>query len=127
MAGAIKIIGIWQEDGNYHFADDAGNPRTGKMNPVELLTAALVSCTGRTMYTIMGKMKIEHAGFTVSGLARFAEDEPARVSSIALDASIRGAGMSDAQKERLVELTEKYCPVSQTLKASVEIGLGIDT
>lgn len=126
MADAIKITGIWQDNGDYHFADDAGSARTGEMNPVELLTAALVSCTGRTMQTILGRMKIKHEGFTITGLAGFADDEPVRVSSISLEASIRGAAVSDAQKNRLMELTEKYCPVSQTLQRSVDIGLGIE-
>ncbi len=127
MAEVIRVSGIWQNDGDYHFTDDAGNHHTGEMNPIELLAAALVSCTGKTMHTIMGRMRIEHKGFTVTGLARFADDEPRRIGSIVLDASIRGAVLSDSQKERLRELGEKHCPISQTLKQSVDIELNIET
>ncbi len=125
MADSFKITGVWEEDGNYYYTDDAGNLRTKSMNPVELLTAAVVSCTGRTMHAIINKMKIVHQGFTITGLARMADDKISRVASLKIDASIHGTQMSDAQQSRVLELTEKYCVITQTLKQGADVDLSI--
>ena len=126
MADLFRATGVWKEDGSYTFSSD-GAKQTGEMNPPELLTAALVSCIGITMHTIMKRMKLHHEGFTITGAARKTEDDPVRFSPITLDASIHGIKISDAQKTRLLDLTEKYCPVSQTLRNGVEVGLNIDS
>lgn len=127
MADTFKITGVWKNDGDYHYVDDSGNPRSGSMNPPEHLAAAVVSCIGKTMHMVMGRMKIDHAGFTVTGIAHKADDEPTRIGKVTLDATIQGAQLSELQKNRLVELTEKYCLVSQTLQRGAEIGFSIDS
>ena len=125
MSGTVKITGVWEKDGSYYFSDDSGNPCTGSMNPAELLTAAVVGCTGKTMHALMDKMKISHEGFTIAGLARKAAEKPARIYSISVGALLHGARVSDAQRARLLELTEKYCLVAQTLKRGADVSLNI--
>ncbi|NLA05993.1 MAG: OsmC family protein [Firmicutes bacterium] len=126
MADLFRATGVWKEDGSYTFSSD-GAQHTGEMNPPELLTAALVSCTGITMHMVMKRMKVAHEGFTITGVARKADDEPARFTPITVDASIHGVQLSDAQKKRLRDLTEKYCPVTQTLRGGAETGLSVDS
>lgn len=127
MADLYRITGVWKKDGSYYFSDDSGARHAGMMNPPELLTAALVSCTGITMQTIMKRMKIDHEGFTITGVTRKTGDEPIRFNPITLDASIHGIPMKEGQIKRLLDLTEKYCPVTQTLKQGVDITLNIDS
>ncbi len=127
MAELFRITGVWKEDGSYYFTDNSGERHAGMMNPPELLTAALVSCTGITMQTIMKRMKIEHEGFTITGVTRKEGDEAVRFNPMTLDASIHGAVLIEGQQKRLLDLTEKYCPVTQTLERSVDITLNIDT
>lgn len=126
MANTFTITGIWKDDGSYYYSDDSGNPRTESMNPAEYLTAAVVGCTGITMHAIMNKMKINHQGFTITGLARKAGEKPTWIRSVSVEASIRGARMTDTQRTRLLELTEKYCLVAQTLKRGADVNLNID-
>ncbi len=125
MADSFKITGVWEEDGDFYYTDDEGNPRSESMNPVELLAAALVSCTGKTMHAIINKMKVSHKGFTITGLARMADDKISRVASLKIDASIHGIQMSDAQQSKVLKLTEKYCVITQTLKQGAEVDLNI--
>lgn len=126
MADPIRITGVWKDDGSYYFSDDSGNPHAGSMNPAELLTAAVVGCTGKTMYALMDKMKISHEGFTITGLARKAGEKPTWIRSFSVDASLHGAKVSDAQRARLLELTEKYCLLAQTLKRGADVTLTFD-
>lgn len=121
MSDPIRIVGIWKEDGSYYYSDDSGNPRTGEMNPPEHLTAALVGCTGRTMQMLLERMKIKHQGFTVTGVTRKTGDEPARLNPFTLDATVHGVELSEAQKTRLLDLTKKYCLVTQTLEQGADI------
>lgn len=127
MAEMFRITGMWKEDGSFYFSDESGRRRTDEMNPPELLTAALVSCTGITMQTIMKRMKIEHGGFTITGVAGKVDGEPVRFNPVTLDVSIYGAALSEGQQKRLLDLTDKYCPVTQTLRKGAEITLNIDS
>jgi uncharacterized OsmC-like protein len=126
MAEQIRITGVWKNDGSYHLLDDSGNPQAGNMNPAEILTAAVVGCTGKTMHALMNKMKISHDGFAITGLARKTVEKPVRIHSVSVDVSLHGAGLSDAQRARLLELTEKYCLVAQTLKRGADVTLTFD-
>ena len=127
MADPIRITGVWKDDGSYYFSDDSGGPRTESMNPAELLIAAVVGCTGITMHAIMNKMKINHQGFTITGLARKADEKPTWIRKVSIDAAIHGAQMTDTQRTKLLELTEKYCLVAQTLQRSADVRLNIDS
>ena len=126
MANAIEVTGVWKNDGSYFFADDTGKPRIGEMTPAELLTAAVVGCTGKTMHSLLEKMKINHKGFAIAGLARKADGKPTRILSISVTASIPGATISTSQQVRLLELTEKYCLVTQTLQHALNVGLNLN-
>ena len=73
----------------------------------------------------MNKMKIRHDGFAITGLARKTVEKPVRIHSVSVDVSLHGAGLSDAQRAGLLELTEKYCLVAQTLKRGADVSLNI--
>lgn len=126
MADLFGVTGIWREDGSCYFADESGEARSGDMNPPELLAAAVVSCSGRTMQALLERMEFHHEGFSITGVAHISSDAPPRIVAVTLEASIRGARISTEQKERLLELTRKHCTITQTLLHGAEVDLRID-
>lgn len=124
MANTIKIIGVWKPDGSYEFVDEAGSPRSGSMSPTEHLTASVVGCAGITMQAVLAKMRIDYDGITITGIARKADATPTWIESVALEPSLQGADIGEAQMEKVLELTEKYCIVAQTLLRGAHVGFG---
>lgn len=124
MANTIKIIGVWKPDGSYDFVHEAGNPRSERMSPTEHLTAAVVGCAGITMQAVLAKMRIDYDGITITGIARKADETPTWIESVELEPSLQGADIGEAQMEKVLELTEKYCIVAQTLLRGARVGFG---
>jgi uncharacterized OsmC-like protein len=116
MADSYKITAVWKADGTYEYVDDAGAPRDLTMKPPEHFTAALVGCAGLTMHGILEKMKVAHQGITITGFAVKAPEKPAWIESVALDIQIRSSEIDDEKLVKVMELTEKYCLIAQTIK-----------
>lgn len=115
MADSYKITAVWNADGTYGFVDDTGNPHNLTMTPPEHFTASLVGCAGITMHGILEKMKIAHQSITVTGYAVKAPEKPAWIASVALDAQVRSSDIDDEKLAKVMELTEKYCLIAQTV------------
>jgi len=89
-------------------------------SPSELFLAALGGCMMTNIATIAGKMNInlKSVRMEVSGIKEYNE-HPSSFISLNVDVYI-DAENADAKKlERLVELSEKYCTVSNTIRNSV--------
>jgi uncharacterized OsmC-like protein len=98
-----------------------------------MLLEALVSCAGVTLAAVATSMGITLADATVSaegdmdfrGTLGVAKDAPVGFSAIRLTFALR----SDAEPDKLaklVQLTERYCVVFQTLAAPPKIALRIE-
>lgn len=116
MADSYKITAVWRTDGTYEFVDEAGDPRSLTMTPAEHFTAALVGCAGLTMHSILEKMKIAYERFTITGVAVKAAEKPAWLERVQLDARVDSSNIDDEKFAKVMELTEKYCLIAQTVK-----------
>jgi uncharacterized OsmC-like protein len=99
----------------------------------DMLLEALVSCAGVTMAAVATSMGITLAGASVSaegdldfrGTLGVAKEAPVGFTRIHLTFSIQTDAASEKVK-KLVELTERYCVVFQTLARSPSIDVRID-
>lgn len=95
---------------------------------VEILLQALASCAGVTLAAVSCAMglKIESAVVTASGTMDFrgtlavSREVPTGLTKVDLRFSVQSE-LPWQQVEKLVELTERYCVVLQTLKNSVPV------
>jgi uncharacterized OsmC-like protein len=77
------------------------------------------------MCTLIDKMKIAHREIVIEGQAVIVDKNPAFVESISLEVEAPGADMNEAQLARVLEMTEKYCLVAQTLKRGPELQISM--
>lgn len=103
------------EAGAYQRPGEAAGP-----SPMELLLAALVTCAGDTIDSVLAKMRFEVAGLNVVAEADRAERAPRVYTAIDLEFQVA----SEAPEGRLrhaVELTERTCSASVMLAKAAPI------
>lgn len=91
-------------------------------NPCELLAAAHASCVTLAVVQEFSEMgQVAQSVSTDAILFMDDEDGLLRASRSYLDVRIRGTELSAEQAQKVVDSVIRKCPVSQILRASVEI------
>jgi putative redox protein len=104
-------------DGPKEFYGSAAAPR-----PKELLLLSLGSCTGSDVAAILNKKRIKPTKFELHLKAEEAPEHPKVFTKIHIKFIFEGKELDSKQLERAIELSQnKYCPITQMLKNSVEI------
>lgn len=104
-------------DGPKEFYGSEAAPR-----PKELLLLSLGSCTGSDVAAILKKKKINLTNFQLHLNAEVARDHPKVFTKIHIEYIFHGKNLDSKQLKRAIELSQnKYCPITQMLKSSVEI------
>ena len=93
-----------------------------------MLLQALVTCAGTTLAAVTVAMGLEvtHAAVRASGTMDFRgtlgvdRSAPVGMTAITMQFELKGTA-TDEQIAKLIQLTERYCVVYQTLKAGVAI------
>lgn len=127
MGRRMKVIGIFERGEDWRLEDENGQRMEGTLSPVAHLVASLVGCAGLTMRALVDKMKIEHEEIVIEGIAAIADKTPAIVETISLEVEAPGTDMNEAQLARVLEMTDKYCLIAQTLKRGPKLQISIET
>lgn len=117
----MKVIGVFESGEEWRLEDEDGLRLEGMLSPVAHLVASLVGCAGLTMRALLDKMRIEHQEITIEGMAEIADENPTFVRSISLEVAVAGVQMNEAQSARVLEMTENYCLIAQTLRRGPEL------
>lgn len=108
----------------HHFTIDATDKVGGRdlgPRPKGLTVASLIGCTGMDVISILNKMKQPVKSFDVTGKAVMTEEHPVSFKQINVVYKAEGE-IEEAKLKRAVQLSEeRYCGVSATLRASVEL------
>ncbi len=92
------------------------------MKPSDLLLVALGSCTAYDVVNILEKKRAHITGVQVSAAGEQLPEAPWTFTKIHLHYVVTGAGLKPEDVAKAIELSEeKYCSVSATLKATVDI------
>jgi putative redox protein len=104
---------------------DGGNHEEGP-GPMELVLAALGSCSAVTVVEFLGKMRQPLTSLEVEVSGKRAETAPKVYTSIHIRYLV-GGDVDHGRVERAINLTEgKYCSVYTMLDASVDISHTIE-
>lgn len=98
----------------------------------DMLLQALVACAGVTLGAVATSLGIDvrdatltaECDFDPRGTLGVAKDAPVGVRNIRLRIAL-DADTTPEQKQKLIELTERYCVVYQTLKNGADVALSV--
>ena len=98
-----------------------GGPKDD-VSPVQLVALGLGGCTAMDVIAILQKKKQDVRSFHVRVTTQRKEDHPKVWTHALIEYFVTGSGIDPAAVERAIQLShDKYCPVQNMLKASVEI------
>ena len=98
--------------------DSAG--RAGP-SPVQTLAFALAGCMGMDVVHILTKGRYGLRGLKISLVAERAQDNPHRITAVAMEFAVTGAVPRD-QVQRAIDLShEKYCSVWHSMRQDIPL------
>ena len=90
-------------------------------SPVQALALALAGCMGMDVVHILTKGRHELRGLKVAMTAERAQDNPHRITAVAIEFSVTGPVPKD-QIQRAIDLShEKYCSVWHSMRQDIPI------
>lgn len=103
-------------------AEESVGGRNLGPRPKGLTLISLAGCTGMDVISILKKMRVEVDSFEVLTEAKLTEEHPKRYTDIKVIYKLNGKDLPLDKVKKAVSLSEdRYCGVSATLKASVNI------
>jgi putative redox protein len=102
---------------------DDGGEGNG-LRPKALMLSSLAGCTGIDIASLIRKMKLDVAGFSIETIANLTEDHPRYYDEVRIEFHFHGKNLSEDKLQRAVNLSvEKYCGVMEMFRqfAKLEI------
>lgn len=95
--------------------------------PKPLMLVALAGCTGMDVVSLLNKMRVEFKSMNILVEATTTEEHPKKYIKMVVIYQIKGKSIDRGKVEKAVELSkEKYCGVSASYKASMDIDYRIE-
>ena len=118
-----------ETESGHHLAMDAA-PENGGNNqaprPTELLLHAVAGCTGIDIVSILEKMRLTLTSFEMDIEGERADDHPRRFTTISIHYRLEGDLPEDKVRRAIALSKDKYCSVSQSLNAEIEVYYSIN-
>ena len=101
--------------------DVAGGGNMGP-SPMDLVLVGLAGCTGMDVISILRKMRQDVTAYEVAARGTQADEHPRVYTSVTVEHTVTGRGLSLDLVRRAVELSEtRYCPVGAMLSKTAKI------
>lgn len=113
-SGNNLTIDIAKEDGG----DGQG------YRPKALMLAGLAGCSGLDVVSLVKKMKLELAEFTIETIANLTDEHPKYYDAVTIEYHFHGANLDEKKLQKAVDLSvDKYCGVMEMFRrfANLEI------
>jgi putative redox protein len=132
-AYAKDSVAVWKSGTAFEVTAGSGHPfiadgdaKTGQ-SPMELVLAALVSCSGADVIDILRKKRQVVTQFEVRCHGDRSEAHPRVYTELHLMFVVTGRGVDSEAVRRAIELSEaKYCSVSAMLRATAKLTIGFE-
>lgn len=123
-------MGFSGETESGHFLAMDAAPENGGDNqaprPTELLLHAVAGCTGIDIVSILEKMRLTLTSFEMDIEGERADDHPRRFTTISIHYRLEGDLPEDKVRRAIALSKDKYCSVSQSLNAEIEVYYSIN-
>lgn len=91
-------------------------------SPMELILAALGSCTAMDVAGILRKMQQSFTGLTVTVVGERAQEHPKVFTMIDLDYTVRGRNLDPDKVKRAIQLSHtRYCSIAAMLRPTASL------
>lgn len=115
-SGNNLIIDIAPEDG--------GEGRGYR--PKALMLSSLAGCSGLDVASLIKKMKLEVAEFTIETIANMTDENPKYYDKVTIEYHFKGANLDEKKLQRAVDLSiEKYCGVMEMFRQFAELDVKV--
>ena len=110
-----------------HLKIDAGPENGGAgegFRPKALMLSSLAGCSGLDVASLIKKMKLEVANFSIETIANLTDEHPKYYDAVTIEYHFHGANLSEEKLQKAVDLSiEKYCGVMEMFRkfATLEI------
>lgn len=102
-------------------AEDAGGNGDG-YRPKALMLSGLAGCSGLDVASLMKKMKLDVAEFTIETIANLTEEHPKYYDKVRIEYHFSGANLNENKLQRAVDLSvEKYCGVMEMFRRFADL------
>lgn len=92
------------------------------LTPLRMLLASLAACSGNSLAVLLRKMRQPVAEVEVDARGLRRDEHPTVITEIALEFTVRGAGVEPAAVEKALAISEEQvCPVWAMLKGATPI------
>ena len=103
-------------------AEEQFGGRNRGPRPKGLVLTSLVGCTAMDVISILRKMRVEPAEFSVEAETDLTDEHPKIFKAIKITYRFKGGNVTEDKAEKAVQLSqEKYCGVSAMLKKTVPL------
>lgn len=102
-----------------------GSGEEGKINPEQLFAAALAACFSSSAKLAAETMNLplEDNALKVTGYVTLGKDQEAGGLGLQVRMEMAAVGISDEDKQRLIEKANQLCPYTKAVKGNVDIEL----
>jgi putative redox protein len=108
---------------------DAGPENGGEgkgLRPKALMLSALAGCTGLDVASLIEKMKLDVADFTIEAEGELTEEHPKTYHTVRVDYHFYGNNLEPKKLEKAVNLSvEKYCGVMEMFRQFTKVEIKI--
>lgn len=128
-----EITTIWRGGMEFESSNPSGHtltmdasPENGGNNnglrPKALMLSALAGCSGLDVASLIKKMKLEVADFTIITQGKLTAEHPQTYHKVTVQYHFSGENLNPERLSRAVQLSvEKYCGVMQMFRAFAQI------
>lgn len=107
-------------------AEDLGGNGDG-LRPKALMLSALAGCSGLDVASLIKKMRLDVAEFSIDTDGFLTETEPAVYNKVLVNYNFKGENLNEEKLTRAVNLSvEKYCGVMEMFRSFSEIEININ-
>ena len=127
------ITTTWTGEMNF----ESNNPSGGslKMNdgsaedpqsfrPKALMLSSLAGCSGLDVASLIKKMKLDVAKFSIETIANLTDEHPKFYDSVLIEYHFHGTNLNETKLQRAVDLSvEKYCGVMEMFREFAKLDI----
>ncbi len=106
--------------------NDGGNPEEKAYKPKALMLASLAGCSGLDIASLVKKMRVNVADFTIDVEGELTDEHPKYYHKVSITYNFFGTDLDQKKLQKIVDLSvEKYCGVMAMFEKFADVKVTI--